>query len=162
MHVSLWSNSLLAPVLSYLDIDRADTPCNLHCQNLQQTHLPARRRSSQDEALESFEKRFWHAPKQKKKNICIYDSNQSLLAPSHASQQSLQWGSSCAFQIYAARNVDASPPAFVTYMAFRLAILVCIAPRRARGASRFSCQGSLDSSYAAQTMTAATNYNSHT
>ena len=45
--IHFWS-----PVLSYFGIDRIDTACNLHCPSLQQTHL-TRRRSCQDEALES-------------------------------------------------------------------------------------------------------------
>ena len=90
------------------------------------------------------------------------NSNQSLLAPSHASQQSLQWGFWCAFQIYPARNVDSSPPAWLTYLAFRLAIFVCKFTRRARFASCASCHGSLDFSHAAQTMKAAKNCGSHT
>ena len=50
--IHFWS-----PVLSYLGIDRLDTPCNLYCPALQQTHL-TRRRSCQDEALESHSDRW--------------------------------------------------------------------------------------------------------
>ena len=50
--IHFWS-----PVLSYFGIDRLDTPCNLYCPALQQTHL-TRRRSCQDEALESHSDRW--------------------------------------------------------------------------------------------------------